>query len=138
MEIIKEELKKYQSILDLGCGKDSPLCREKRRCEITGVDNYEISKVHDKFYKNDVLNINQIFKENSFDCVMAMDLIEHLTKEEGIELIEKMIKIAKEKIIIYTPNGFVDQDAFDGNPNQIHKSGWDYKEMQNLGFKVWG
>ena len=47
-------------------------------------------------------------------------------------------KIAKKHVIIFTPNGFVPQEPFEGNPWQEHKSGWSVKEMQDHGYKVWG
>ncbi len=49
-----------------------------------------------------------------------------------------MEKIAKKKIIIFTPNGFLPQGKYDDNPWQIHRSGWTSKEMENKGYKVIG
>jgi len=49
-----------------------------------------------------------------------------------------MEKLAKNKIVIITPNGFVPQKAYGGNPWQKHKSGWTSKEMRKRGFKVVG
>jgi len=138
MKTIKRELKNCNSVIDLGCGNNSPLCRFKRWFKIIGVDDYEISKLHDKFYQRNVRDLYELFLNKSVDAIVALDLIEHLTKEEGLELIKKMERIAKKKIIIFTPNGFREQSAFDGNPLQIHKSGWDFEEMKKLGFKVIG
>ncbi len=62
------------------------------------------------------------------DAVICIDVLEHLTKKEGLEFIKKMEKWAKKKIIIFT-NGYVPQDV-DKNPLQIHKSGWSYNEFK--------
>ncbi|MBU4242294.1 MAG: SAM-dependent methyltransferase, partial [Nanoarchaeota archaeon] len=75
---------------------------------------------------------------NSFDCVLASDLIEHLTKEEGNKLIKMMEKIAKKRVIIFTPNGFLPQGEFNKNPWQVHKTGWTVEEMQKKGYKIIG
>jgi len=78
------------------------------------------------------MEIGRNFKENSFDCVLASDVIEHFSKEEGYKLIEMMEKIARRKVIIYTPNGFLKQGEYDNNPWQVHKSGWNVKEMKKF------
>ena len=91
--------------------------------------------------KNKVLNVLELtkhFKDKSFDCVVALDLIEHLTKEEGAKLLKDIERIAKKKVVIFTPNGFVPQGEYDGNTYQIHKSGWGFKEMEKKGYKVYG
>jgi len=49
-----------------------------------------------------------------------------------------MESIAIKNLIIFTPNGFLRQEAFDSNPWQEHISGWDIEEMENLGFDVFG
>ena len=69
---------------------------------------------------------------------MGLEVLEHLTKKEGYELIKKMESIAKRKIIISTPNGFLPQEEHDSNKLQIHKSGWTVDEFKNLGYKVEG
>ena len=53
-----------------------------------------------------------------------MEVIEHLEKEEAIRLIEDMEKIARKKIIITTPVGFLENYEADGNLYQTHKSGF--------------
>jgi len=49
-----------------------------------------------------------------------------------------MEEIATKKVIIFTPNGFLPQGEYDNNPWQIHHSGWDVEEMQDLGYNIIG
>jgi hypothetical protein len=70
--------------------------------------------------------------------VISLDVIEHLERGDGMKLMDTMEKIARKKIIVFTPNGFLPQNAYDGNEWQIHKSGWSVKEMRKLGYKVIG
>lgn len=49
-----------------------------------------------------------------------------------------MERIAKEKVIIYTPNGFLPQKEYDLNIFQLHKSGWSVDELKKLGYRVKG
>jgi hypothetical protein len=64
----------------------------------------------------------------------AADLIEHLGKEDGFRLLEHMELIARKVVVIVTPNGFIAQHLTDGNPLQIHRSGWTAHEMKALGY----
>lgn len=128
------------SILDVGCGSNSPIQFFSKNMYSVGIDVFapsiEESKnkgIHNKYYKMGVLDIGSKFSDNSFDCVLASDLIEHLEKKEGLKLIKLMEKIAKKKIIIFTPNGYLPQGECENNPYQEHKSGWTYLEMQKKG-----
>ena len=140
--LLEREISNRDTVLDLGCGRDSSL----QHCEVSfsvGVELFEPylqeSKkkgIHNKYIKADIRKIK--FKTKSFDAVIALDVLEHLTKEEGLALIRKMEKWSKKKIIIFTPNGLVWQDGYDNNPLQEHKSGWSVEELEKLGFKVYG
>ncbi len=142
IEILKKESLDCQTILDLGCGYNSPLgC-----CQVSfslGVELFEPylkesqkKGLHNQYLKADVRTVD--FKPKSFETVLALELLEHLNKEEGYRLIKKMESWAEKKIIITTPNGYLKQDSYDQNLLQRHKSGWDVKELENLGFKVFG
>ena len=142
IEILKREISDCQTILDLGCGYNSPL----NNCQTSfslGVEFFEPyleesqkKSLHNQYLKADVRTVD--FKPKSFEAVLALELLEHLDKEEGYRLIKKMESWAEKKIIITTPNGYLKQDSYDQNSLQIHKSGWDVKELENLGFKVFG
>jgi SAM-dependent methyltransferase len=142
VRIVEQELKGYESVLDLGCGGNSPL----QACKVpylVGVDVFtpyleESSKkaIHSEYIKADVRTVE--FQNKSFDGVFAIEILEHLTKDEGSELLEKMSLWARKKVIITTPNGYILQEKFDDNPYQVHKSGWTVSELQRCGFKVHG
>jgi len=142
VKYLKKELSDCNSVLDLGCGNNSPI----QYCNVpfsAGVENFESylkesqqKKIHNQYLKADITKID--FKPNSFDAVIAIDVLEHLFKEEGYALLKKMEKWARKKIIVFTPNGYVYQDGYDNNPLQEHKSGWSIKELKELGFKIFG
>jgi predicted TPR repeat methyltransferase len=135
-----------QSLLDVGCGASSPIEHLQRRIpHAVGVDLFEpwLAKskerhVHDQYVTGDVLKLDELFEPRSFDCVLAADLLEHLTETDGLRLLGLMEKVASKKVIIFTPNGFIEQHESDGNPFQVHRSGWTAKQMQAMGYEVIG
>lgn len=144
---LKRELTGVKSVLDVGCGPLSSIHQFKKELCFTsvGIDIFEQSVessraagVHDKHYVMDARTIDTAFPPKSFDAVIAVDVIEHLTKEDGNKLLQKMELLARKKIIITTPNGFLEQHEHSGNPFQEHKSGWTIKEMRNHGFRCRG
>ena len=142
---LKKAIGDCKTLLDVGCGSSSPIKSFSNKLYCVGVDAFEPSiekskkeQIHNKYYKMDVLEIGKNFKPKSFDCVLASDLIEHLTKEEGFKLLEMMEKIAKKKVIVFTPNGFLSQGEYDNNPWQVHKSGWTVDEIKKRGYKIIG
>jgi len=141
--MLQKELKDCDSVLDVGCGSASAL-RFISGKQTYGVDGHApsiaISKkhgIHNKYGIMDVRELDKKFKNNQFDAVMAIDVIEHLTPKEGYELLKQMEKIAAKKVIIVTPNGFVPQSGHD-NQLQEHISGWDAADFTKRGYKVKG
>jgi SAM-dependent methyltransferase len=135
-----------ESLLDVGCGANSPVRRFERRIPFTvGVDLHadaiEDSRrkaIHDEYRRLDVLEIETAFADDSFDAVVAFDLLEHLTEEDGVRLLRMMERIAHRRVVVHTPNGFVPQGATGGNPLQIHRSGWTAHRLQEMGYHVYG
>ena len=142
---LESHLKNMDSVLDLACGKNSPLFYCHKSFFSVGADIFEPyliqSKekgIHDDYIVSDVMKISDKVAPKSFDCVVALDLIEHLDKPDGFKLIKIMESIARKKVIIFTPNGFLRQEPYDDNLWQEHKSGWEVDEMKDLGFQVYG
>lgn len=140
---VARALEGCSSVLDIGCGAGSPL-RHLGIDRLVGVDGYgpaieeaRSNNTHHEFHLSDVRTIGEAFPPKSFDAVVALDLIEHLTKEEGHKLLAGMERIASRRIVIFTPNGFVPQMSQDGDL-QEHLSGWEPREMRGFGYDVFG
>jgi 2-polyprenyl-3-methyl-5-hydroxy-6-metoxy-1,4-benzoquinol methylase len=143
--LLRRNLRNMDSVLDVGCGWDSPIGRISHTFKSTGIDVYKPAlnkskkrNLHDNYVQGNVLDIGKFFKPKSFDAVIALDLIEHLNKRDALKLIASMERLARKKVLFMTPNGFTDQNDYDTNPYQVHKSGWKADEFKQLGFKVWG
>jgi SAM-dependent methyltransferase len=135
-----------ESLLDVGCGEHSPVRFFSSEIRMTvGVDAHapsiEASRAagsHDEYVQADVTRINEHFAPGSFDCVVSLDVIEHLPKAEGERLLDAMERIARRKVVVFTPNGFLSQPPEPGNPHQEHLSGWTAGEMRRRGYEVTG
>ncbi len=141
---LEKILKNCDSVLDVGCGNNSPLNLLDHKIYMVGVDGYNESineskkrRIHNKYYLMNVLNINKKFKKRSFDAVVALDIIEHLTKKDGFKLLDMMQKIARKKVVVLTPNGFIAQGG-EENGFQEHLSGWNIEDFIKCGYMVSG
>lgn len=141
---IEKHLKNSESILDIGCGEDSPLKFLQGKYHMVGIDGHKPSivkskrkKLHDDYIIGDLLTLNKLAKQKSFDAVIALDVIEHFEKEDGYKLLDDMERIARKKVILITPNGFVPQFNKD-NKLQAHLSGWSVSDFKKRGYKVEG
>ncbi len=144
--MMKRELAGCDSLADLGCGHHSQLALGGVLTSIdmsVGVELFEPSvressrkRLHKHYVRGDVARIE--FKPKSVDVVIALELLEHLTKDEGARMLVKMEQWARKMVIVSTPNGYVWQDAYNNNPFQEHKSGWTARELRDLEFEVLG
>jgi len=143
---LQKSLASSGSLLDIGCGYHSPAYDYfKDMCYTVGIDGYdkavadaETNHIHTEQFVFDVRKIGERFEPKTFDCTIALDLIEHLTKEEGEKLIADMESIACKTVVIFTPNGFIEQEGYDNNVLQIHKSGWTAADFRQKGYSVVG
>jgi SAM-dependent methyltransferase len=133
-----------ETLLDIGCGSDSPIKLFSKRFYAVGVDAYLPSikksmtkRIHDKYFNMTFSELDK-FESCSFDCVFALDVVEHITKDEGLRLLDNIERIAKKKVFVVTPNGFLPSGEFENNPWQVHKSGWTVEEMRKRGYNVSG
>jgi hypothetical protein len=78
------------------------------------------------------------FDDKSFDAVVLLEVLEHMDKESGEKVINMAKRIAKKKVILSTPNGFINQNEVDGNSLQKHLSGWKVADLAEYGFRCTG
>ncbi|MEM3833370.1 MAG: class I SAM-dependent methyltransferase [Thermoprotei archaeon] len=140
------------TLLDVGCGEGGVIVSLKKieknstfmsNCYKIGLDLFRpalnIAKhwgIYDSYILADARHLP--LKNESIDIVLAFDLIEHLNKNEGEDLIKSLEEIACKQVIIFTPVGFLPQYTSKDNPHQIHKSGWLPKEFKIRGYRVYG
>ena len=124
MREIRFVLQGCQTVLDVGCGNCSPL-RFLSELHIAGLDGYPPALEearrncnHNEYILGDVKGITQLFPGRRFDACIALDVIEHLPKENGWNMVLDMERLASKLVIIFTPNGFLPERAEDGDLQQ--------------------
>jgi SAM-dependent methyltransferase len=141
---LRRILSDCSSILDVGCGRSSPL-RFVSANLLVGVDVYRKEleeakklKTHDEFVLADAAKLREYFKPDQFDACVALDVIEHFTKEDGLRFLHELETIAKRKVVVFTPNAFLPQSSHEEGDHQEHLSGWETGEMRELGYRIIG
>ena len=133
-------------VLDAGCGTGlfGVVMRAMRRLsspELVGCDVYApyleaVPKgVYDHLVCCDIAFLP--FRDRCFSGVVAIEVIEHLHKERGLQALKEFERVVSRGIVaLTTPRGYHVKGERDGNPFQAHLSGWSAAEFRRLGFKV--
>jgi len=119
-EIFNEIPPIASSILDVGCGKGTVAALIKtmatiwpEKCYIIGIDISAYLLNFAKRYYDDVIQAHASFlpfRDKTFDAVISVEVLEHLTKREGYRMLAEIERITRKKIIITTPSHWVDMD----------------------------
>lgn len=140
---VERELYGMETVLDIGCGPNSPVARLHVGRRLTGLEgDYDAAEQARKTgaYENvvhaDLRTID--FPEKSFDAVVLLEVIEHLSRQDGEILLENAKRWTKHKVIISTPNGFWPQGDLYGNHLQRHLSGWTVDDLEMRGVQIKG
>jgi len=133
------------SALDVGCGGRCWTLRDLGVSNTTGLEAYEPAfreaqrlKTHDHLIQGDARELDWRFEPGQFDACIAIDVIEHLSKEDGLSLLRQMEQVALRRVVLFTPNGFLPQDHRVPGDLQAHLSGWEPTEMIDRGYRVSG
>ncbi|MDQ7092664.1 class I SAM-dependent methyltransferase [Desulfosporosinus sp. PR] len=146
LDTINELLLGSNTVLDVGCGMGATL--KGLRCPFKiGVDAHrpylEKADLGEQFIKINYRaeRISELFLPKSLDSVTLIDVIEHLDKEIGLDVLRQVEEIAVKKVIVFTPRGFFHQNDFDhyglgGEAYQRHRSGWEVEDFQKLNYNI--
>lgn len=145
-EWFQEHKDSIKRVLDIGCGSGTYprlIKQEFNLCnnaEWVGVEawapyitEFNLESLYDRVINCDArkLDWNTIGK---FDAAIASDVLEHMTKQEAVELVDQILDNCK-TLIISIPIRYMPQDDIDGNPYEIHvKPDWSHDEV----IDTWG
>jgi len=151
--IIEKTLdKNTKTLLDVGCGRGGNILVVKRQRTHAGIKvvGFDMFKpyvcecvelgVYDNLMICDAKHM-PFNLECSFDVVLCSEVIEHMTKKEGVKLLENVEKLASRQVIVTTPFGYTEgpyNKIEEDNICQLHRSGWDPADFRKRGYEVWG
>ncbi len=159
-EFVTEILKlNPTSILDIGIGfgKYGFLCREyletwkgnnypnQWKVKIDGieiwkeyVDNFTwLYTIYNRIYNCPAIDC--IYKLAQYDVIIAGDVLEHMTKDEGLDVLDRCKFLAKKAIIVSIPLGkeWLNNKVFD-NPYEQHQAVWTLDDIRGFDIiKIW-
>ncbi len=140
-----------QSVLDIGVGfgKYGVLCREYLELwdgredyhhflrRIDGIEAFEdyLTPLHSYIYNHVYIGSAQdVIKtiKTSYDLVLLIDVLEHLSEAKGKALIEYILRHHR-GILISTPKDIGHQDDAFGNEHEQHVSQWTLRSLRAFG-----
>lgn len=147
-----------RSILDIGCGLGvyGVLCRihldlyhdtefykkleGSKPCTvhidgIEGCDTYIPfipSWAYNRIYTDDALAVVPNLPDNHYDLVLLLAVIEHLSHEQGLQLLKELKRISK-AIVLSVPKEWQAQEIA-GYPLETHRSHWTKQALLDAGF----
>lgn len=125
------EYAKDKKTLDVGCGNKAYSSVSKYTTTLDGWDKVKPDILID-------LEHHDIpFNENSFECILMLDFIEHLSLDRGKVILEQAKKITSGRIYLLTPLWWDTNEHHTNDPecwafeNQLnnHKSLWGRKDF---------
>ncbi len=134
---------KPESILDVGCGtgKWGFLFREKAelrngvtdkkdfKMNIDGldIDDRWLTPIHDYVYSHMIIgNVIDVAIPTNYDIVFIGDVMEHIAKDDGIKVIDRLLKLCKYLVITspYGNNHHTNGELSKKYPYEQHISAW--------------
>ncbi len=137
--------KSAKTLLDVGCGNGITMgfINKRKKFVAAGVDIHQpylaqckLRGIFTHLYCYDIRALP--FGPKSFDVVLCLQVLEHLEREEGLKLLQRMEQIARKQVILDVPVGELPQWGFDNNPFQAHKSSWYPVDLKKMGYRIRG
>lgn len=94
------------SLADIGCGHGGFLnivAAHRKELKLKGVDSSEGALSHVAFEKLMASITDLPFKPGEFDCVSALEVLEHLTEEDFEKALSELSRVANKYIIVSVP-----------------------------------
>lgn len=118
-------------------GKQRP--RAGWQITIDGIEGFAgyRTPVHDYAYNRmiyeDALVALPKLPTGAYELVMAVDILEHFDKEDGLLFLAECQRVASRACLVSTPKDFIEQHV-DANPLEDHRSVWSEADLAQAGF----
>jgi len=100
IEYLNEQIEEYDMVLDIGCG--TKVIANELQCG--GVTTLDIWQPFKPDIWCNLMTVPELpCADNSFDVILLIDVIEHLTKDRGFMVLKEAKRITTKYIFILTP-----------------------------------
>lgn len=90
------------------------------------IEKFNLEDHYDEIYNEDIRSFSP---KQDYDLIIAGDVLEHMTKEEAVEVVNKLLDYTK-YFLISIPIVKWPQDEINDNPNEVHvKDDWSHNEI---------
>ncbi|QIA04647.1 methyltransferase domain-containing protein [Pseudomonas fluorescens] len=133
-------IKSVSTVLDIGCGirPQQYITPELLICVEPHLEYVEVLKTSLKDANAVIIPLDASkalagMPDRSIDSIFLIDVIEHMDKDVGAQVLLECQRVARQQVIIFTPLGFMPQEIHAGDVDgwnlhggewQDHKSGW--------------
>jgi ubiquinone/menaquinone biosynthesis C-methylase UbiE len=79
------------------------------------------------------------FQQRSFDLVLCIEILEHLTAQDGLRMFDEAKRVARKVVIVTTPTdplGRHLQDVLNQNPHERHVTRISGERLVEQGFRI--
>jgi hypothetical protein len=138
---VNDDKDSISSILDIGPGQGTyfDLLSSMKQFSWEGIEawkpyieKFQLEKKYNKIYNEDVRNFN--WNEKFYDLIIAGDILEHMSKDDAVILVENCLNHSKQ-LIISIPVVYMPQGELENNPFEVHvKPDWSDDEVKT----TWG
>lgn len=114
--------------------------KEEWRVRIDGIEGCGgyMTPVHHYAYNHlmvgDALEILPTLPNQSYELVLAIDILEHFTRSDGLIFLSHLKRIAQKAALVSTPKEFIPQEV-PANPYENHRSLWTWQDLVDQGFE---
>jgi hypothetical protein len=108
--------------------------KEEWRVRIDGIEGCGgyITPIHEYCYNDmmigNALDILPTLRDQSYELVLAIDILEHFTQSDGLIFLSHLTRVASKAAVVSTPKEFIPQEV-PANPYENHRSLWNPEEL---------
>jgi ubiquinone/menaquinone biosynthesis C-methylase UbiE len=131
-----------QKVLDVGCGCGSWYPALPFDCEWVGIDMWLPYLCQQRFQSRDLVRGSATklpFHRRTFCIVLCIEILEHLSRDDGARMLKEAKRVAKRAVVVTTPTdplGRHSQGQINRNPHERHITATSSRRLVSLGFNV--
>lgn len=142
---MEDKIRKVHSLVEIGPGIRPQLQYAQHYVGVEPHEEYASICVQKgvPVIKGTALNIlRQMYQVNT---ILMLDVLEHMPREEGLQVLELAKKLATEQLVVFTTLGFIEQSYKDGEKDawglnggywQTHRSAWQPEDFHGWDLAV--